>query len=311
MATQETSTKQPESDVTAKTPQKKTLDDVFQAIGDLTQSHANLKTSIDVLCAGYESTNEQVRSNATGILSLRTLLEQQKRARNVVIYNLRDIPEFNSNLFDTVNRLFEAANLDIPDIAMEDVFRMGKTAGRRPVLVKFISERWVRQVFKNVMELRKMKIFIANDLSPDDRQKRRVLVETCRQLKQSGKNARIKNNRLLIDDKLCDSPETAQVTPILPSAQLSNITNTLSQKDTLDSKPKQTYAATVSVPTREYRKRGRPSNESKLNSQDTQMRSKQLRLDTFVLNQTQNVPPDDSEDIPNNLSSAKNVQPSP
>lgn len=33
-------------------PQKKTLDDVFQAIGDLTQSHANLKTSIDVLCAG-------------------------------------------------------------------------------------------------------------------------------------------------------------------------------------------------------------------------------------------------------------------
>lgn len=224
---------------------------------------------------------------------------------------MRDIPEFNSDLFDTVNRLFEAANLDIPDIAMADVFRMGKVAGSRPVLVKFISERWVRQVFKNVKELRKMDIFIANDLSPEERQKRRGLVEFCRQLKQSGKNARIKNNKLLIDGKLCDAPETTQDSPISTGGQLSNITNTLPTLGAHVNKSKQTYAATVSAPSREFRKRGRPTNESKRNSQNPQMRNKQLRLDTFVLSQTQNMPPLNLEDPPDNPSSPKNGQTSP
>lgn len=54
-------------------------------------------------------------------------------------------------------------------MAIEDAFRLGKGDTCRPVLVKFIATRWVKQVFTKVRNFKDKNLAISNDRTPEER----------------------------------------------------------------------------------------------------------------------------------------------
>lgn len=91
--------------------------------------------------------------------------------------------------------------MEIPTVAIEDVYRLGKTMGNRPVIVKFIARMWVKMAFNKVKEFKNINLVIANDRSPEERERRRHLLGYVRDLQAIHIEARLKGDRILIDDK--------------------------------------------------------------------------------------------------------------
>lgn len=113
--------------------QQQTLPDLVTAVKKLTESHDNLKTSIENLAANNEATTIQVQTNTSNI----------------------SLEKFNDDLITTLDRLFKSTGLEIPDVAFVDAFRMGKVQGKRPVLEKFVSLRWFKNAFKKTPGIKK------------------------------------------------------------------------------------------------------------------------------------------------------------
>lgn len=44
-------------------------------------------------------------------------------------------------------------DLQIPPLAVDDAYRMGKIKGARPIMIKFISPKWVKMIFTKVKEI--------------------------------------------------------------------------------------------------------------------------------------------------------------
>lgn len=55
------------------------------------------------------------------------------------MFGVCDDQKHNANLFITIKNIFTVAGIDIPDVAIEDVFRLGKIQQNRPIKIKFIS----------------------------------------------------------------------------------------------------------------------------------------------------------------------------
>lgn len=108
--------------------------------------------------------------------------DREEKAKNIVIFNLADEEENNSNLLYTIVKMFKRAGLIVPDNAITDVLRLGKNKGKRTVMVKFIGVRWVKLIFTKITVFRKHDIVIVNDRSPQEREKNRA-DELCQTLK--------------------------------------------------------------------------------------------------------------------------------
>lgn len=185
----------------------KSLTDLIAAIDKLTKSHDDLKSSIDNMKEMNESTRDQVKVNTDNISTIQVTLEKQSRENNLIIFNLQDIPEFNKDIFSTLNKLFDAVFLQIPDAVILDAYRLGRVPGNRPLLVKFNSARWVREAFTKLDEFKKHKLSISNDRSPAERERRKKLLYLRRYYIDAGRDARLNRDRLIVDGKVID-PET-------------------------------------------------------------------------------------------------------
>lgn len=176
---------------------------LFSSLDKLTHSHNDLRDDIKV-------SNQRVELLTTKYIDIDTrmskaekflsLLERENRAKNIVLFKLEDSITINKKLFDNILDIFKKVDLIIPEWAIVDVFRMGKTEGSRPVLIKFVSTKWVRNVFDRVKELKSLNYIIVNDRSKQEREIRRELLDKVRLLKESGQNAFLKGNKIFVDD---------------------------------------------------------------------------------------------------------------
>lgn len=133
----------------------------------LSSSHADLSNKMETTNNYLESINKKVDAHEGRLAIVEnnaTLQNKAVRAKNIVLYRLEDSDDINKHLISVVNEIFAELNLDIPDLAIVDAFRLGKLKGIRPVLIKFIAERWVKLVFSKVREFRSLNLAIANDL---------------------------------------------------------------------------------------------------------------------------------------------------
>lgn len=80
------------------------------------------------------------------------LIEKHSRAKNLLIFKLLDNEDTNGNLYLSVVKLFNMIKAEIPDYAIESVYRLGRTKGKRPVMVRFISAKWKTLLFRYIME---------------------------------------------------------------------------------------------------------------------------------------------------------------
>lgn len=174
-----------------------TSDKLTAAINLLIESHNKLRLEIKNSNLLSTKNEQKIHDLSTKIKVISDTISTRNREGNIIIFNIRDDHKHNSNLFDTVKIMFETAGIDIPDIAIDDAFRLGKTQNERPVLIKFISARWVKFCFKNLKAFKKINLNIANDLSIEQRRERAELIREKKALQNQGIETVIKRGRLV------------------------------------------------------------------------------------------------------------------
>lgn len=147
-------------------------------IKNLISSHNDLKKEVQATSKAATTAASSISSLTEKQLKMETFVEKfvrQERSKNIIMFNLEFSVEEKENLFDRILSVFLGVGLSVPDVALVDAYRLGKDKAKCLVIIKFISTRWVRLIFTKISQLRELGIVIANDRSPEERERRRTL----------------------------------------------------------------------------------------------------------------------------------------
>lgn len=183
---------------------------LLSSIDKLTLSHDNLRSEINVSTKTVESLTAKSTAHDKRLSDIEetlSFLNSQIRAKNLVLFKLEDSDNINNNLLMAILGVFKNVGLQISELAVDDVFRLGKNKGARPILIKFISAKWVKLIFGRVQELSKAGFAIANNRSKEERLHRRNLLDQVHKLKGLGLDARLKGVKIIVDGSVVSAEE--------------------------------------------------------------------------------------------------------
>lgn len=127
-------------------------------------------------------------------------LERKLRRNNIIMFGVPDTQ--NKSLLDVVlDIIVQQLEVDLEKQEVNNVFRFSKNkkTGPRPVVLELTTYWKKQQIMRNKARLKGGSVIIADDLSEDDRIKRRVLYRHYVAAKNSGQSARLFPNGLQID----------------------------------------------------------------------------------------------------------------
>lgn len=155
---------------------------LFSSINEINTTQSSMNNKFKVTNNILDSINSKLEGHENRMKTVESQLDRfdkQRRAKNIVIFRLEDSEAVNGHLIEVICRIFEDLGLEIPNLAIDDAFRLGKGDNCRPVLVKFIATRWVKLVFTKVSHFKDKNLAIANDRSWEERKLRKhKLLET-------------------------------------------------------------------------------------------------------------------------------------
>lgn len=190
---------------------KDSIEALTDAIHQLTLSHEQLKAEVIESNKTSKALSEKFETHSDRLSLLEKeifYMRNQARAKNIILFKLKDVEEHNADLFPVILEIFQKIKLNIPETAIDEIYRLGKIKGSRPVIIKFVACRWVKLVFTKVAELNKLNLAIANDRTKEEREKRRLLLSKVNILKEQGKNIVLKSsNIILLNDSIISETE--------------------------------------------------------------------------------------------------------
>lgn len=255
---------------------EETWNELLSSISSLTISHDVLRTEIHTSTKAIDSVNLRLTKHDDRISEVErtiTILNKQMRSKNLVLFKLEDSDEINRNLSNIVLSVFNNIGLKIPDVAVDDIFRIGKNkeARARPVLIKFSLTQWFRMAFTKVKEISNAGYAIANNRSREEREQRRSFLDQIHKLRGKGHDAKLKGDDILVNGVKV----SAEKINLLLASRRSIISSPENRfKNTPHSTPKR-HNSSDNPPS----KRGRKSNLARLGNEDL---SNTKTLDYFV-----------------------------
>ncbi|XP_043471746.1 uncharacterized protein LOC122504629 [Leptopilina heterotoma] len=185
----------------------KKLDTVVKDMDDLKVSNEKLSSEFKVHKVKYEQiqkTNEILQQKVDSCEQKLNFILNKERARNLLLFKVPDNQEVNKDLYNSVMNIFIKASVNIPDSCIVNTTRLGRIEGSRPILISFTSQKWKSIIFSKARNFGEMKIGLGNDLTREERQKRKSDYELLMKYKgvllQQGKECTIKGMRLIIND---------------------------------------------------------------------------------------------------------------
>lgn len=174
-----------------------TLNDVKQLINEQTEEikqEINKKLHTDIL----PQINELRHENDLLKLKIEQL-EQKLKKNNVVVHGIpTNVMKNKSESHKVLNFLNEKLGTALSTNDISNLSVLGKN--NKTVLIEFIKYNEKAQIFKNVAKLKGSNIYISNDLTTKERTLRKLLLPYYRQAKSAGKQAKLLNSHILIDD---------------------------------------------------------------------------------------------------------------
>lgn len=125
----------------------------------------------------FKSRHEDLSAFVQQLEKRLLLIEKGSRAKNLLIFQMQDDDETNNNLYLSVFNIFKTIKVEIPNQAVESVYRFRKTKGKRPVMVRFISARRKSLMFTKLKVLNDLGLRISNDLTEAERRDRKQLID--------------------------------------------------------------------------------------------------------------------------------------
>uniref|UniRef100_A0A8D8VZW6 Uncharacterized protein n=2 Tax=Cacopsylla melanoneura TaxID=428564 RepID=A0A8D8VZW6_9HEMI len=106
--------------------------------------------------------------------------------------------------------------LEMNDSDVDDYMRIGrpKQGGNRPILLKLMTQWKKREILKATGKLKNTKIFVEDDLTKEEVEEKKGLVEDMMEQRKLGKYAVIRNKKLYVDGKMhFQAPTKAKFKP--------------------------------------------------------------------------------------------------
>lgn len=147
-----------------------------------------------------EKNNTELESKLLFISKKISIAEKTNRASNLILYGVADTSETNNNLFQNIINLIKKLQVDINELIVTDIYRIGKKMGNRPIVIKLLAPRWKQVFFQKIANFKKNKLNIDNDLTKEEREVKKQLLKTRYLLKQKKIFAKLKGNQLWLNN---------------------------------------------------------------------------------------------------------------
>lgn len=128
-------------------------------------------------------------------------LERQNRQNNIVIFGL-ETSEEEINGKQICQDLKRLIHTDVIESDINNCYRLGKSV-ECPIKVEFVSYLKKKQILANCKNLKGTNVYIAHDLTPEQRNENQILRRHLNNARQNKNNTCfIKNNKLHINKKI-------------------------------------------------------------------------------------------------------------
>ena len=125
-------------------------------------------------------------------------LNKDQKARNIIFYKLEDSLEFNKFLYNEIVELLKTIDASFNSDYIEDVRRLGRKPGNRPVRVRFTSKKIKMNIFGKIINAKNSNFSIDNDLTDSELAYKNNLREIVDKLRNRSIQANIKSNKILV-----------------------------------------------------------------------------------------------------------------
>lgn len=140
---------------------------------------------------------------------------------NLVIFNIKETSnETTAELLQIVLQLFSSKlNINIEARDIDNIFRMGRVKGMRPILLKLQSFLQKLEILKVSKKLKGTNIVISNDFSEEVRKIRKKLIPFLMKARDEKHLAYLRNDKLVINGKMFSLENCLKGLPTISSSR--------------------------------------------------------------------------------------------
>lgn len=177
-----------------------------QLYDEIVKNRKELKNSIKASEANVllkiESLNNKIKILEKENIDLKNkveILERDSRKNNLIIFGL-DINYKEVSVKSICNRLKQLLGIDLSETDINNIYPLGKV-DNSPIKLELVSQLRKREILQNCNKLKGSKIFIAHDLTENQRSEYKILRAHLNQAKENTDNrCFIKGNRLYVNN---------------------------------------------------------------------------------------------------------------
>ncbi|XP_051158194.1 uncharacterized protein LOC127279709 [Leptopilina boulardi] len=188
------------------------LDTVESEIKALVKKNAARTEEISLMVKKVnklETRNDFLENKILNCESKIDSLLNRERAKNIILFKVKDTIAENENLLKTLRDIFHHAEVTLEMRDIVATRRLGKVAGARPILVTLTNQGSKSMIFQKAVNFGKNNIRLSNDLPKEIREKRRKehreLLDYKQLLEKQGIVVSIKGRYLVMDNKFYDA----------------------------------------------------------------------------------------------------------
>ncbi|CAG9824525.1 unnamed protein product [Phaedon cochleariae] len=192
-------------------PSPVTNEDIFNTLQGIIKQNQDLKDEIHTLkneikeeLNNLKQKNEELENENKSLKNRLISTEHKLKKYNIVIYGLKEVKEGNE-FTQTLSFLQNQVKVNCSEKDIRDAYRIGKqkiTGRIRPTLVELSTYKVKKEIFQQVHNLKGLQIFVSNDYTKEELDKRKVLSDNLKLAKAQNLQANIKNNNLLVESQL-------------------------------------------------------------------------------------------------------------
>lgn len=189
------------------------LKDIYNLINtvntNLTKKIDNIEKEIADLSLHFNKQLSEIASEVKTVKTENALLEtrlrtaeRQLKRNNLIVYGIvEEDGETQADILKSFTTLLgEKLQINLSNKDFSNCFRLGKKGNRsRPILIEVLSNFSKQLIIRQRAKLRGTNIFINEDLIPEDRNERKVLVKALKEARDQNLNASLKGSKLLVD----------------------------------------------------------------------------------------------------------------
>lgn len=156
--------------------------------------------NIDEKLQPFLEENKYLKKEVQNLQEKVKYLEEKNRRNNLLLHGLKETEKNHQELFNIIKKTLKNLDIDIDIYEINIYHRLGKKQGEskvRPILISFTSFQKKLIILKNKKKMPEQ-TYITEDFSKETIEMRKNLQKKLKQEKQNGKDAFIRNNKIVI-----------------------------------------------------------------------------------------------------------------